>query len=76
MVELYVHGFSNQDFNCSDHSRGVAKIQKLGDQEVLDFNFYAHAHPGFWVTKDQLVSGKKVHVDMIGRQQQFELQVQ
>lgn len=74
MVKLYIDGFDNQTFTCSDHSGGVASVQKLGNQDVLDFNFYAHAHPGFWMTKDQLASGKPITVDAIQERQKFAVQ--
>lgn len=71
MVQLYINGFDNQTFTCSDHSGGVASIQKLDNQNVLDFNFYAHAHPGFWMTKEQLAAGKPITVDAVSGRQQF-----
>lgn len=76
MVSLYVNGFASQTFTGSDRSRGVATVQKVGDQEVLDFNFYAHAHPGFWITKQQLAAGQPIMVNQIAQQQEFTVQVQ
>jgi hypothetical protein len=75
MVKLYVQGFNNQTFQGSDRSQGVAKVEKLGNEEVLNFDFYAHRHPSFWMTKDQLRAGKPIKVDQIDRQQQFMVQM-
>lgn len=75
MVKLYIQGFNNQTFRGSDRSQGVAKVEKMGNKEVLNFDFYAHMHPSFWMTKQQLKIGKPIKVDQIDRQQQFIVQM-
>lgn len=79
MIKVYVHQDAKQqaeDFECSDDSAGEAVPQKMGDQEVIDFDFAKHSHPSFWVTMDHFKTGQKVNVDLVTQKEQFQLDVE
>jgi hypothetical protein len=78
MVTVYVNSDVDkhpEDFRCSDLSRGEAEVQKVGSQPVLNFAFADHAHPSFWVNLQTLHNGQRVKVDVVNRQEQFQLAV-
>lgn len=74
MVMLYMDNqIKNQEFSGSDHSSGAVVVQHVDSHPVMDFSFYGHAHPSFWVPASQFKNGKQVTVKTIGDDEKLEL---
>ena len=69
---VYIQDKENatQEFNCSDGSTGVLKVEDLTTTPTYYFKFYAHSHPSFRLTDNDFHDGKKVVIrDIMAKDQ-------
>lgn len=72
MTTVYIQGKKNatQEFNCSDGSTGVLKVEDLTTTPTYCFKFYAHSHPSFRLTDSDFHDGKEVVIrDIMAKEQ-------
>lgn len=62
MTTVYVQDEDNatQEFNCSDGSTGVLKVEDLTTTPTYYFKFYAHSHPSFRLSDNEFHDGEEV----------------
>lgn len=72
MTTVYIHDQDKQtqEFNCSDGSTGVLKVDDVTTTPTYYFRFYAHSHPSFRLAAKEFHNGKKVTIkDILSNEQ-------
>lgn len=74
MTTIYVHNnYHSQNVTCSDGTQGALWVSKSNKQLQYNFNFYDHAHLGFWLDKPHFHDGEAITVKGVLENDQFKI---
>ncbi|WP_251573754.1 hypothetical protein [Limosilactobacillus agrestimuris] len=72
MTTVYVRDKdkATQEFNCSDGSTGVLKVEDMKTAPTYYFKFYAHSHPSFRLADNEFHDGEELTIrDILDNEQ-------